>query len=474
MTASLQEAHQRICDVEQKLDLLRHEVDGWSAWPLIRFEVSLLLAQLTFPHAASTGRLARGLRALPGLPSLFTRKTARHLVKTYSSGLAEQSGDRYRDIWFDDVILAAGSVFKIEAANSPTFAGRSRHALVTRDLSSSAIDMAAMIQARRSPSADVPPAARAIGRALREDLGLTLIDDGWVSRRFQRFAASKRVYGMLLRRVRPSFVLVADPGEHALVAAAKESGATVLELQHGISDRSNVGYVWPAHAAPYRHRMPVPDRLLLYGEHWRRELDPGSFWGDSLRVVGSPRLDRYRERAGVRSNEVCTILFTTQGLDLEQVTTFLRDTLAILVPRIPLQLVVKLHPIHDSDPRPYLRGFAAFREQVDVLGGDQGESTFDLLRRAHLHVSIASASHYDAVGLGVPTAILPFRTHEVVLPMYRAGHAHLTRTPQDLANLVQGWQNLRLPADIGEYYFRSGARANILRELGLPSEERQG
>src|SRR5204863_5092575 len=99
-----------------------------SAWPLIRFEVSLLQTGMTFPHRQPASRAQRVLRALNDLPALLFVKHARHLVRTYSSGLVEPTNGRFRDIWLDDVLLATGSVFKIEVANSPRFSSRSRKA----------------------------------------------------------------------------------------------------------------------------------------------------------------------------------------------------------------------------------------------------------------------------------------------------------------------------------------------------------
>ena len=87
-------------------------------------------------------------------------------------------------------------------------------------------------------------------------------------------------------------------------------------------------------------------------------------------------------------------------------------------------------------------------------------------------MSIASASHYDAIGLGVPTVVLPLQTHELVLPLCRAGHAHFAQTPEALADLVLAWRTLRLPENVSEYYFKQGARANIRRELDLRLEDR--
>ena len=80
-------------------------------------------------------------------------------------------------------------------------------------------------------------------------------------------------------------------------------------------------------------------------------------------------------------------------------------------------------------------------------------------RNPHLHVSVRqSASHYDAIGLGVPTIILPFKTHEIVLPLQRAGHAWLARTPEDLVSFVRTWPTLHVPRPTSEHYFRPGAQ----------------
>jgi hypothetical protein len=435
---------------------------------VIRFELSLLLTGLALPHASPPSRARRALHALNAFPELLHVPHARHLFKTYSSGLVEETGGRYRDIRFDDVMTAAGSIFKIETPSGSRFSARSRNALVKRNLSSTAVEAAAALVARQLSEPSLQPTARVFAKAVRERLLLTAIDDEWVARRLRRFTANKRVYRSILRRVDPQFVLVADPGEHALIAAGKEHGSQVLELQHGVADASNASYGWPSEAKSYRSHMPIPDRLLLWGEHWRRELDRNGFWGDSLHVVGSPRLDRYRQQAVSRSHDRCTIVFTTQGLDVVPVSRFLSEALAQVISEVPLRLFVKLHPLYDVDSKPYLDALAPFREHVEVLTAQEGASTFELLQRANVHLSIASASHYDAVGLGVPTVILPFTTHDIVLPMFRAGDASFARTVDELATLIRNWRTLNVSTDVSEYYFRSGALANILSELDLP------
>lgn len=465
--SSLQDAHRHLCEIEEQFDLLRHTVDGWSAWPLIRFEISLLLAGITFDRRRAVPRSTRIRRAIQDVPRLARLKRARHVITTYTSGLVEPDGDRYRDIWFDDVVLAAGSTFKFETLNTPRFERHSGSALVPRDLSSALIEIAAGLLRRVRGSPEVESVSRQLTPVLRGAFGLSAVDDAWVARRLQRFSSLRRVYRRVLNTVRPSYVLVVDASHHGLVAAAKEQGAIVLELQHGVTDRSNASYSWPASAASYRRTMPIPDRLLLYGEHWKRELGMSGFWGDDLRVVGSPRIDRYRRGSATRDNSLCRIVFTTQGFDFRRTIDFFRQFIEHIGSTVPYHLTIKLHPIHDSNKAPYLEAFRPYRDRVDVISGEERPATFDLLQNAHLHVSVASASHYDAIGLGVPTIILPFKTHEIVLPLQRAGHAWLARTPEDLVSFVRTWPTLHVPRQTSEHYFRPGAQGNILRELGL-------
>jgi hypothetical protein len=49
--------------------------------------------------------------------------------------------------------------------------------------------------------------------------------------------------------------------------------------------------------------------------------------------------------------------------------------------------------------------------------------------------------------------------------LYEAGHAFLTRTPQELLELVKNWKELSVPAGVREKYFQPNALANIQAEL---------
>jgi hypothetical protein len=263
---------------------------------------------------------------------------------------------------------------------------------------------------------------------------------------------------------------VSDPGEYNIVAAAKELGLKVIEFQHGFIDRYHTAYSWSAYALPYKASMPIPDRIFLYGVHWQQELTANGFWREELCPVGSLRMDQYRKikamNKGGKEEDVYTIVLTTQGMDVEGVIAFVSDFLAAASGQLNYRLYIRLHPDYETDKSPYVGAFRT-NNHVQVLLGNEQPSTFELLTRAHLHLSISSTCHYDALGLGVPTVILPFVTHEIILPLHKAGHAFLVQTPQELVNIALQCKNYVVPDKVVELYFKPGALENMKRELGV-------
>lgn len=459
------EAHERICAVEQDRDLLRHTLGGWCVWPILRPEASICLTGMPSPGFRAASVPDRAWRCLVDAATLVRARNARLMVRTYSSGLLERIGDRYADIWFDDALTDTDPLFKVECMNNASFAERSGQALVRKSLSTALLDVNAGVWSRWRRPAELGPVAAAIARAMREGLGIVM-DEGWVRQRLARFLGLLAGYRTLLRRVRPLRVAVVDPYEHPLAAAARELGIGVLELQHGLIVGHHPGYSWPDYAVPYRPSMPLADRVLLYGEHWRREIH-SAFWGDDLPVVGSPRIDRYRAQPAVEPDGPCRILVTTQGLDAGPIAAFLGEFLHLAAGRFPVKLAVKLHPSYDADAEVYLGALARFGDQVEVLTGHLSDSTLAWIRRSNLHVSAGSASHYDAVGLGVPTVILPFTTHEFVLPLWQAGHAMLARSAEELLHVASAWRCHVVSSAVSTHYFQANAREHMRGELGL-------
>ncbi len=440
-------------EMEHKHDLLQYQVDGWCAWVLIRGAVQRTLSyDLPAPNSDRHWGQQVAL-ALQDLGGLLRLRGTRYVVKTYISGLADQEEGHYKDIWFDDLLGTLDTYVKIDSVNNPLFWARRQEALRPSDLSATAFSLLSGALALVGGPRSIASIAHALSTCLQNTFHVEVFSSHWIALRLRRFYWLRKLFSWLLQRLHPTHLLVADVGEYALVAAAKAHGIQVIELQHGFLDQYHSGYSWTSYAVPYKSHMPVPDRLFLYGEYWQKALEPHGFWQEALCVVGNPRIDQYRRRRESGTlPDICTLLLTTQGLATEETINFIADFLRMAQGRCDLHLLIKLHPVYEWSTALYT---AAFQDdtRVQIWLGNEAPSTLELLTQVHFHLSISSTCHYDALGVGVPTVILPLPTYEIVLPLYHAGHAALARDPQGLVDIILQQRRSDISEDVRSYYF---------------------
>ena len=457
-----QEAAQRIRQFEQENELFRIKVDGVSAWRLLRFWVSMqLIIRPEGEKAASDGkkRLLRGLREMP---RYFFPKRARFLMDTSSSMRIEKESALYKDVFFDDLVLSLGDCFKLERVNSEVFHVFNKQALVKSDLTATPLELLTGFLNRitlRRP--EIETIARQLSEPIQHDLGLALTA-AQISRELHYFYWGRRVYRRLLKKIRPQAVLISNTNEFAMLAAARDLGIRSFEMQHGIFSRYHPDAL-PAETKPYKDTLLVPDKVLLFGDYWREELAANGFYDDELLPVGSVRMDAYRrQRTAIRTTDgPLQVVFTTQGLAVSEAAAYLHDFVTLAGKAgMNLALTIKLHPVYDPSPEPY-RQILGEDERVRILLGTEMPSTFTLLSQADLHLSIASACHYDALGLGVPTVVVPLSGYTVVENLIESGHAPAARTPQELVEMLMDIKDIAVPSAVQEMYFKFGALENI-------------
>jgi hypothetical protein len=396
---------------------------------------------------------------------LFLPRARFVVVASSLNRRSKQESGLYKDVYFDDLLLDIDSYFKIEHIGSnKLFAEASELALIESNITSTLFKTLSALLARVHMPKSVSKAARGIFKCLQRE-GLEDITFKEIARVIGHFYWGKKLYHWLFSRIEPDYLLLIDAyDDHTVVAAAKERDIQVVELQHGFLDRHHIGYSWSKYALPFKAQMPIPDRVFLYGEYWKQELEVKGFWEEELRAVGSLRVDQWRQRKIERSKETCTLVVTTQNLDTERLIAYLSDFVD-MVDDQDFRLFIKLHQGEAND-RLYQEAFGADK-RVHVLLASEPPSTFELLARSDFHLSIYSTCHYEALALGTPTVILPLTGYESVLPLHRAGHAFLAERPSDLVSLVLRYKTVKVPDAIGSFYFSLDALKNLKRELKL-------
>lgn len=419
----------RLRRIEAQARLFEDRIDDWSPWRVMRNVVDRTASSM---HTTIPGRsdFTRGWAALAGAASLLhilvVGRRVDLVVKTARSALREQIGGRFRDVQFDSLLDHAASSLKIEEDNAPAFAARARRAHRAADLDASTFTLFGRVMGRLAPAPLGDFASRAHAALSAEfDRVPTPAE---LLMRVSTVRWQARLYGLLLRRVRPRAVLVSDTGEYALILACRRLGVPIIELQHGLFDISHPDAV-PLEAGPPA-QMLVPHAFACRSRYWIGRL-VGTHQGEVAVPVGSEAIDRARSmRAARPTGNLYRVVVASQGIDVERIATWLTDAVSCAPTDLDWRMTIKLHPAYDATTTAF--NALARHPRVTVVPGADSPSLLDLLAQADIHLSISSAGHFDALALGVPSGVLPFNSWEDVGPALEEGRLTMMESPASL------------------------------------------
>jgi hypothetical protein len=460
----------QIWEIEKRNDLLQYRIDGWCVWPIVRFRIikrlNIKLEKITTTKKEkSTRRIIHLFWGLLDIFRFINASKSDYFVLTSTSARSEATELGYKDVFFDDFLLRNKHFFKIENINNDDLLYKSKAALLKSNATTLFIEIAAFLLGELRPGTkNIYFVAENLFDDLQRELDSGIIDFAEIVKSLKFFYWGKRLYGLILNKIKPKCVLIANPGNYEITAAAKELGIPVVEFQHGFIDRYHPGYSWSNYARNLKEIMPIPDAIFLYGNYFKEELTTLDFWEESLKVVGSLGMDSVREKAIKDKTEKVMILFTSQGIDQEKIIDFLSQFLYLIRDQIEIFLYIKLHPRNEIGSEPYTVAFKS-HPNVKVISPNSSLSTLDLIKKSHFHMSISSTTHFEALALATPTIVLPFATSERIHILKDLDHVYFVQTPQDLLEIVLEKINQNVSQLIGNYFYKNHALENIELEL---------
>lgn len=437
MNADLQKSEriQALEALERRHELFGYRVDGWSAWRVMRNPVHRIASALPLsaPPQSSAQRSLQALGATVRLVWLLATTGRRDLlVKTCRSGLRMPLGRQFRDVYFDGLLQEGHSCLKLEEINSPDFVEQAAAALWPADLDPVVFTFWGRVLGVLFPVKALP-FCEFIASLLAREIRLN-VSPRWLLMRLSTVYWQSRMYSMLLARVRPKTVLVSDTGEYALSIASHRQGVRFIELQHGVFDNTHPDAI-PAWVQGNALELVLPNILACRGGYWIEQLSGTRQGRDHAVAVGNELIDLARERRHKRGEGGdFRIVLTTQGLDSERLVCWISEMIATAPVRLRWLLSIKLHPVYDAGARAYDR--LASHPRVRLIGGADQPNVFDLLADADLHLSIASACHFDAAALGVPTVVVPLSGHEAMLSVVDGLQIFIALLPESVWSIV--------------------------------------
>lgn len=455
-----------IQDFEQRHDAFAIREGGVSLWRLMRFEASVQLQNLELRR--SPIRRSQLLLSLPRAAWQFAtaRKGYRYIGKTSNSGLRDKRNGTYRDIYFDDLIDAVpgGALFSSLDATGFDHNSRNAHRQPVFDDTAVVVGSAVMgrVLGRRSPS----EASASLAERITEGLGLADFTAARVQRKYDVFRHRTALYRHVLKRFGVRCVLAANTGLFPLIAATRALRIPYIEIQHGDFGVHHPESLPVSAFETGVEGLLLPDRLAVFGQRDMERL-AGTALGElgRLRAIGAPAIaaGRALRETSFRTDPALPVItFTSQGFAREQVDRFITEFLAASPG--PMRFIVRLHPGYDGDGANY-RAIAAADPRLVVMPGDAAPSTHEVIAQSDLHVSISSTCHYDALGIGTPTAVLGLPGHASMAELVETGMAQRVDTPEQLALMVRQRSWGLVTAGQSSYFFRPGYIENMLELL---------
>ena len=404
------------CTLDESPELLSLDFDGWLAWAIVKERLWLAYLRLNVdggnivlpkPKNAVLRCLSGFWQILRGLAS-FRRYRGillyeeRRVVLGEGSSVHPQIGDirklerdgawlRYRFPW------GAGG-----AALPPSG--------TYDDYSIGAVSAAIARLVRAAPG--VCAAAEKLTQFLAPHLlqldapNLKALVADQLARFRVRFWIARRLFGATEARE----VVVVDPdGKTPEVAAALSLGLRVTEIQHGMFDAREPDYSWSAKHRSLAARMPLPDRIVVFGSFWADQLQKAGYWPSGAVICARNALIadcRSRAKNNLNEGAPVTILFPSQSYMRAEAIAFWAQLLAHQTAQGEkrFELRIKIHPLETADADIYNGLCERYPDVVAILGPNI--DPYQAIVAADLVVGYTSFMLVEALAIGVAVAAI--------------------------------------------------------------------
>lgn len=456
-----------LVDFERRRNVFSLTVDGTSLWRLLRFEISNEIQNFSLARTAISRStiLASTFRA--AIQYMTAGRDYEYLGATLVSALRRRDERGWNDIYFDHLIDEIEGGAKMAYVDTDGFADNARHVRRQPVFEDTAVFALSALLGRIFPTSRDDATFRGLSELIVSDLGLVEFTPERIRRKYDVLRWRSWLYRLVLKRLRPRCVLVPNSGQFALFMAARDMGIPFVEMQHGIFSPDHPDSL-PADVLNYDLKsLLIPDLLTVYGSYWADRLSDTALGKlGRIRAVGSPLIEpsKVLRRNKFSADPTTPVLtLTTQGgVAGQKAIDFACDFLRLY--QAPLQFNIRLHPGYEAGVSDYDAKFSA-DARVKLWRGNSRPDTYEMIAMSDLHISVSSACHFEALGIGTPTGILALPSHELVLDLARRGDALLIDSPEALAAVVEGRSWSTITPAASDPYFREGHVRNIREVL---------
>ena len=459
--------------LQENREIFTPRIERWPIWPMIKLILFYRILsglngdrQQSFVKRVYSEReeLLQKIRYFIGgyydwILLLFKTKNKRPEIMVFGSFSARyitEDGE-YKNPFYDDIFLSNKRKFNLFIVEEQS--ARKTHVVTVSkpNMMGEFLSLPGYILGRfRQPDDKIKNEVQKLYKLIENELKgypdiINIVrnefNSGLAYRNIYRFFSIKKRASILIRKVKPSVVIItSSPSYYGITAAAKEMDIPVIEIQHGVSNNLHPSYNWPAWACDRKSELPLANKMFMWGSYWTENHMAKGFWKkEDLLPFGFCRMDEERERMqkykdtpNKKESDIVKLVFTPSRDTRKESILFFSSFLEIVSQQnIKLMLYIKLHPGESADAYFYEHLYKRYPELCMVYK-HADRSLYDLLRISDLHLSVHSTTHYEAIGMLTPTMVIGLNGSELMSDLLEKNAARLCKTPQELVQYVSG------------------------------------
>lgn len=247
------------------------------------------------------------------------------------------------------------------------------------------------------------------------------------------------------REAKMIFVVVAYENQ-AVVAAAKDLGIEVIELQHGTISDYHLGYSYPLKTRLDGEIRYFPNKILTFGDYWINE-ENCPISKEDIIPIGFPYFEvQSKDYIDVQADEH-QILFISQGVVgkyLSELAYRLADSLR------DFKIIYKLHPGEYETWRQSYPELVSANQLGNFEVIDNSDiPLYGLFAKSNYQVGAFSTAIYEGLMFNCKTFILDVPGAEYVDDLIEGGYVFKIRDVRDLIDNLDKFE----PADYDKDFF---------------------
>ena len=286
------------------------------------------------------------------------------------------------------------------------------------------------------------------------DINLELI----IANHILNFQYDYKSYSSLFKKRNPKkiFVVVAYENQ-AIVAAAKDLGIEVIELQHGTISDYHLGYSYPEKTRQNGEIRYFPDKILTFGDYWIND-DTCPISKENIIPIGFPYFEAQSKDFINLSKKDKQILFISQGV----IGKYLSALALEVAGKMPdFEIIYKLHPGEYETWNQYPELVEASKlNNVKIVDNSQ-TPLYQFFGESEYQIGAFSTAIYEGLMFNCKTFILDVPGVEYLKDLINEGYVFKISDSDDLINNLESFT----PKDYDKNFFFKDLDLNLLKKV---------